>query len=120
MTIAIEASCTVTGSFSLQGQRLAFKDLTGEGPAGQCTGTASFGPQAWKLALNVARMNQDVVRWMLPGTVGGGLLSGTNNLAGPAADKLKPGDLGKALVWAAAGDYSEMVNWLLAPGGDAQ
>jgi len=31
-------------------------------------------------------------------------------------DKLKPGDLDKALVWAAAGDDSEIVHWLIAAG----
>lgn len=72
--------------------QLKLTDLVAAGPAGRFTGTGEISPKGYQIALMVPSMNPDVVRWLLPGQVQGGTLSGTLTLAGDHQEPVRSAD----------------------------
>lgn len=72
----------ITAAFSGSKDSLKLTEIAGRGPAGRFTGTGSVTAKGYRVDLKVPSMNPQVVRWLLPGQVKGGTLSGTVTLAG--------------------------------------
>jgi hypothetical protein len=73
---------TLTSRFELDGDVVKLSDLEGRGPAGHVTGSATIGKGQYSLALTVPVCNTEVARWLVPGNMAGGELSGSVNLEG--------------------------------------
>jgi hypothetical protein len=72
----------VTAAVSVAGNRITFSDIEAEGPAGRFTGTGQVERGEYRLTLDGRNLDLDLVRWIIPGTVRSGQVSGTVSLVG--------------------------------------
>jgi hypothetical protein len=74
------------------GKRVALTDFTAEGDTGLFTGSGEIADQRFRLVLTTSRTNPDLVRWLVPGRLQGGVLAGTLRLEGNSSGQLQTAD----------------------------
>lgn len=80
---------TLEARVSGRPDNLKLSEIAASGPAGRYTGTGEVTAKGYRVALEVPGMNPDVVRWLLPGEIQGGRLSGTLTLAGDEKEPVR-------------------------------
>lgn len=78
----------VAANFGLSDGKVTLTELDATGPAGAYTGTGSVEHGSYRLALLSPAVNTDLVRWLVPGNMAGGKLSGALTLEGRTAEAL--------------------------------
>lgn len=68
--------------FNLDGKTVHLAEITASGPAGQFTGSGTVSGTAYQLSLTSPGLDPALARWLVPGTITGGALSGTIKIAG--------------------------------------
>lgn len=76
----------LSASFTGAREKIQLTNIAADGPAGHYTGSGEITPKGYRVALDVPSMDPAVVRWLLPGKMMGGALSGTLTLAGNDKD----------------------------------
>jgi len=78
----------VATRFVLSDGNITLSELEATGPAGAYTGTGLVENGGYRLSLLSPVVNPDLVRWLVPGTMAGGKLSGTLVLEGKTSEAL--------------------------------
>jgi hypothetical protein len=73
---------SASGRFAIAGNAMKLEDLRAQGPAGDLTGSGGYTAEGYRFALVGIRVDPALVRWMVPGTVEGGALSGAAVVSG--------------------------------------
>jgi len=73
---------SVEGSVRLEGKRVLFTDIKAAGSAGRFAGSGELSPYAYRFTLDVPEASPAIARWLVPGTIENGRLSGTLTVRG--------------------------------------
>ena len=79
----------VSARFTTDGKKVQLSEMVGDGPAGRYTGSGEITERAYRLSLFSALVDPRLARWLVPGTVEGGKLSGTLVLEGGAGKPVR-------------------------------